>query len=152
MCPLLKTKTPTHPLLEDSFFNSLYVKCVSIMTHDVLNSNNTYIICTDCYKPEVYNRVLTRYSHTFQYGTVPPEECKLCRKLCRESRPLQECAKCLRAYHIFIEKVTRANQKDTYKRLVGLSVNSGTLDLEYGIVERRSDPNDLETLAEALSI
>jgi len=71
MCPLSKFEQPAHPLLDHSLFNSLNVKCVVIMTHDVLTANSPYLICTECYNPAIYNRVLTQYSHTFQYGNVP---------------------------------------------------------------------------------
>lgn len=151
MCPPLKPKAPMHPLLDNSLYNSLYVKCVTIMTHDVLSSNRSYIICTNCYNPVTYNRVLTRFSHVFQYGAVPTERCKLCHKPCCESRPLYECTRCVWAYHRFKHKIARANREDTFRRLVGLSVNSTNLDVEYGIAERRNDIDDRETLAESLS-
>lgn len=151
MCPPLKPKTPVHPFINDSFYNGLYVKCVTIMTHDILSSNRPRIICTNCYNPVTYNRVLTRFSHTFQYGAVPTEKCRLCRKPCCESRPLHECTRCVRAYYVFRRKIARANQEDAFRRVIGLSVNSINLDIEYGLAEGRSDPNDREVLAESLS-
>lgn len=151
MCPPSKPKRATHPLLDSSVFNSLHVDCVIIMTHDVLSANSPHLICTDCYNPAIYNRVLTQYSHTFQYGNVPTNKCANCGKNCYERRSFFECIKCVKAYNQLVQMITKKGEENTYRQIVGLSVNSATLRIDYGVAEIRINPNDPEVLEERLT-
>lgn len=152
MCPHLKVKPPAHPLLDNSFFNTFYIKCVKVITHDVLTSDSPYIICTNCYNPAIYNRVVTHYTHSFQYGNVPNRKCANCKEFsCNETQPLFECRTCIIAYFQFIQKVYKVNEEQAYRRLIGISVESNTLDVEYAVIETRVNPNDPEILDEMFS-
>lgn len=150
MCPPYKPKFTIHPILRDSFHNSLLVKCIIITSHDILYSSVPYIICSACYKPKACNRILTRYTHTFQYGNVPIQRCHTCGKPCCTSRPIVECQECLRAYYQFIS-IARKNES-TFERLIGISINPITLAVEYGLRETRTepiDPNELLTILDS---
>lgn len=120
------------------------------MTHDVLTANSPHLICTDCYNPATYNRVLTQYSHTFQYGNVPTNQCANCGSNCHEIRPLLECTKCFKAYSQFVDMIVKKGEERTYRQTIGLSVNSITLKIDYGVAEITVDPNDPEILEERL--
>lgn len=99
MCPHLKVKAPAHPFQDDSLFNSFYVRCVKVMIHDVLTHDTPYIICTKCYNPAIYTRVVTHFTHSFQYGNVPNRRCASCKEFsCSETQTLFECSTCIRAY------------------------------------------------------
>jgi len=58
--------------------------------------------------------------------------------------------KCVKAYYQFTSCIKK-EEEDTYKQLVGLSVDSSTLKIEYGVAEIRTDPNDPEVLEEIIS-
>lgn len=150
MCPRLKYKSRQHPLLNHSFYNSQNITCVTILTHDVLSAESPYIICTECYNPTAYNKVLTLYTHTFQYGTVPVQKCALCNKVFHDGRPLIRCPQCIKAYYTF-QGLIKPEEEATYDQLVGLSVNVKTLKVEYGVSEIRIDPNDPEILEEIIT-
>lgn len=152
MCPHFKVKPPAHPLLDDSFFNTFYIKCVRTITHDVLTFDNPYIICTDCYNPSAYNRVMTHYTHSFQYGNVPNRKCAHCKRFsCSETQPLFECTACIKAYFKYIQLVHKANEEHIYRRLIGISIESISLEVDYAVIETRVDPNDPEVLDEMFS-
>ena len=69
-------------------------------------------------------------------------------KIFFEKRPIIECQECYRAYTDFL--ITYSNYKSVFENIIGLSVNSITMDIEYGIKEADPDPvehpPELETL------
>jgi len=58
--------------------------------------------------------------------------------------------KCYKAYNQFIEMITEKGTEDIYRQKIGLSVNSITLEIEYGVAEITVDPNDPEVVEERL--
>lgn len=151
MCPHPKAKPSTHPLIDESFFNSTHISCKIDITHDVLSTDKSYVICSKCYLPPIHNRVITTYTHAFQYGNVPIKNCSICSKTCCiKQQPLIECTKCLRAYCRLLREIYKDNNMHAYRQLVGLSINSITFKMEYGVTEGRNDPNNLDHIEERL--
>lgn len=137
MCLPIKAKTSVHPLLDNTLFNSLNIKCTITLTHDVMGSEDPYIICAKCYKPRIYNKVLTQYLHAFHFGNVPKIACRICGGKCYQNKPLIECSTCTRAYYQFLQHVS--GEEENCKRLVALIVNSQTLRIEYSVPEANLD-------------
>lgn len=121
-----------------------------MLSHDVLAADSPHLICSTCYNPPSYTKVLTEYSHTFRYGAIPSPTCANCSDTLYQSRPMAECPLCTRAYYRFIKLITY-KEEATYRQLVGLAVNVKTLEIVYGKAEIRSDPNNLEALEESIS-